>query len=349
MATRSPTLVFGRAAGAEGAPTAATPALELEVLWGDAPDDPVILRVAAEGGAPHDFTFANQRVFQRFMNEEVSAAELEGAEQLSGLSTPAMALLLSRAQGATDVVPPRPRATGAPGQGQDLNDVRGGNIFVPENRPLPAGLAAPGVGSGLRTPRREHRLPDGRLLPSGGGTRRDIPRFEPAQIPRDHLLHRTSQPVREVTPDVRQLVRDMVATMNERPTAVGLAAPQIGVDQQVFVMRHDGVTRAFINPRIVERGEDHDTWTETLANASPLGAALDLGERVKNLGEHEGCLSLHGFGATLDRSDWVVLEATDIHGRPVRVRFEGYEARIVQHEVDHLNGTLISDRAAQQS
>jgi peptide deformylase len=105
---------------------------------------------------------------------------------------------------------------------------------------------------------------------------------------------------------------------------VGLAAPQIGVLQRVLVHQadEDGDPVVLVNARIVERGDELDT-------------------------AEEGCLSIAAAGVTVDveRPVRITVEANRVDGEPVRFEAEGFEARVIQHEVDHLDGVLILDRA----
>jgi peptide deformylase len=108
-------------------------------------------------------------------------------------------------------------------------------------------------------------------------------------------------------------------------SGIGLAAPQLGVLQRVFVYQadEDADPVALVNPRIVETSEERDTMDE-------------------------GCLSLDAAAVTIDieRPVRVTVEALTATGDPVRVEAEGLEARVVQHESDHLDGILILDRAS---
>lgn len=134
----------------------------------------------------------------------------------------------------------------------------------------------------------------------------------------DPILRQKATPVVAVTPEITTLIADMEATM-WRQVGVGLAAPQIGVSLRVFVMdRGKAGTRAVINPVITERGGT-----------------------VK---EEEGCLSLPGVFAEVERSQWVRVAALDGHGQPQTFEAHGLEAKIVQHEMDHLDGVLFIDR-----
>lgn len=121
--------------------------------------------------------------------------------------------------------------------------------------------------------------------------------------------------------DLRDLCQMMARVMYEAP-GIGLAAPQVGVLKRVIVydLEDDGRPIALCNPRIVEFGEDREV-------------------------DDEGCLSLPGISVPVERSETVVCEALSLAGKPVRIEADGLHARVLQHEIDHLDGVLIIDRA----
>ena len=133
------------------------------------------------------------------------------------------------------------------------------------------------------------------------------------------MLRRRAAPVREVTPEIRRTVEDMVETMYDE-VGIGLAAPQVGVSLRLMVVGDDksGDARALVNPVIAESGGE--------------------------VTAEEGCLSLPGIFAPVTRAEWVRLEAQDLDGTPVSIRAKGLTARVFQHEMDHLDGVLFIDR-----
>lgn len=123
--------------------------------------------------------------------------------------------------------------------------------------------------------------------------------------------------------DVQKLIADMFETMYAEE-GIGLAAPQIGQGVRVIVVdpNEEGEKPfALVNPRIVSFSED-----------------LDRAE--------EGCLSLPGLREVVERPAGVVVEGLDRDGNPVRIEAEDLVARILQHEVDHLDGILFIDRVS---
>jgi peptide deformylase len=136
------------------------------------------------------------------------------------------------------------------------------------------------------------------------------------------ILHAPAHPVTSVTADTQALIDDMIETMYAAP-GVGLAAPQIGVQERIFVIdlsvgRASGDLVVMINPEFVERD----------------GTQL----------EEEGCLSVPGFNASVLRPARVVCKGLDRDGREQQIEGKELLARAFQHEMDHLDGTLFVDR-----
>ena len=135
----------------------------------------------------------------------------------------------------------------------------------------------------------------------------------------DPILRQVAAPVAEVTPEIKALIADMIETMWHQ-VGIGLAAPQIGISHRIFVM--DGgrgsSPRALVNPIVTERS----------------GVVR----------EEEGCLSLPGIFAEVERATRLRVEGLDGEGRPVAFEAQGLQAKIVQHELDHLDGVLFIDR-----
>ena len=135
-------------------------------------------------------------------------------------------------------------------------------------------------------------------------------------------LHAPAARVTDFGPDLQALIDDMIETMYAAP-GVGLAGPQIGVPQRVFVAdvsvgRNASDLVVMVNPEFVERD----------------GVQL----------EEEGCLSLPGFNATVVRPAHAVLRGSDRDGRERSVEAHALLARAFQHEMDHLDGTVFVDR-----
>ncbi|MBL8896287.1 MAG: peptide deformylase [Planctomycetes bacterium] len=136
----------------------------------------------------------------------------------------------------------------------------------------------------------------------------------------DPVLRQPAKPVERFDQELIELVARMKHTM-VHSDGVGLAAPQVGISLRVLVLSEDGTpekARALINPKVSLSG--------------PKGR------------ENEGCLSFPGIYAEIERPDRIRIEAVDEQGQPQVFEADGWVARIVQHEYDHLEGRLFIDR-----
>ena len=139
----------------------------------------------------------------------------------------------------------------------------------------------------------------------------------------DPVLRMRAEEVEEFDDELRAVAERMLAVMHDAE-GVGLAATQVGILRRFFVCTIDGEDRVLVNPSVTPLGEDTDVDTE-------------------------GCLSLASVRVPVDRATKVALEARDASGEPVSLELEGYPARVVQHEVDHLDGRLMLDRTDDES
>ncbi|HLZ64290.1 MAG TPA: peptide deformylase [Ktedonosporobacter sp.] len=132
------------------------------------------------------------------------------------------------------------------------------------------------------------------------------------------ILRQKAKKVHRFDPSLQKLVDDMFETMHSA-NGVGLAAPQIAQSIRVFVAEYEDRKVALFNPEIIK------------AEGEELGS--------------EGCLSIPGYvGENIRRATKVVVKGQDVRGKPQRVTAEGWFARILQHEIDHLDGILFLDR-----
>ncbi|MGC8856139.1 MAG: peptide deformylase [Anaerolineae bacterium] len=150
----------------------------------------------------------------------------------------------------------------------------------------------------------------------------------------DPVLRRKARPVTHFDKTLQTLIDDMVDTMRDAP-GVGLAAPQLGISERVIV---------------VEYSEEDDEAGETKqANARPRLYVVVNPEIVKVSQETEfgveGCLSIPGLVGEVERFSAIQIKGLNRHGQPLKLKAEGWLARIFQHEIDHLNGVLFPDRA----
>jgi peptide deformylase len=142
----------------------------------------------------------------------------------------------------------------------------------------------------------------------------------------DPVLRRKAHKITKFGKEFQTLVDDMIETLRDAP-GVGLAAPQVGLSQQLIV---------------VEYGDDEDETIPkrlfVLANPEIIHTSE---ETIEGL---EGCLSVPDLVGTVDRYTSVVVKGLNRYGKPVKVKAEDWLARIFQHEIDHLNGILFTDR-----
>jgi len=142
----------------------------------------------------------------------------------------------------------------------------------------------------------------------------------------DPRLRQKAMKIRSVDESLRKLAAEMHETMDDAP-GVGLAGPQIGVMRRIIVVHVPG---EYI-------GEGETDIRTTLINP----------EIVKGHGREiatEGCLSIPGWIGDVPRYDLVTVKAMDLNNRDIRIKAQGYYARVIQHEVDHLDGILFVDR-----
>lgn len=143
----------------------------------------------------------------------------------------------------------------------------------------------------------------------------------------EKVLKQAAKPVTTFDDHLADLVDDMVQTMRDAP-GVGLAAPQIGISKRIIVVefgdeRDETVPSqlyVLINPEIIKQSD----------------------EQVPGI---EGCLSVPGLVGNVNRANVVTVRGQNIHGKSVKIRAQGWLARIFQHEIDHINGVLYTDRA----
>ena len=142
----------------------------------------------------------------------------------------------------------------------------------------------------------------------------------------------------EITSDeIQRLIRDMRETMRDAP-GVGLAAPQVGVTIQLAVIEDREELLSSLPPQELAEKERQAVPFHVIINPE----ITLLGEDRADF--HEGCLSLSGFSAVVPRARRVRVTYLNEHGEPQSVEASGWYARILQHEIDHLRGTLYIDR-----
>jgi len=145
-----------------------------------------------------------------------------------------------------------------------------------------------------------------------------------------------------LSPAIQQLIEDMRETMHKAP-GVGLAAPQIGLGLQLTVIEDKVEYMKDIPPEVLAARERKPVPFQVLINP-----VLTL-ETAPNADFFEGCLSLPGLTALVLRASRVRVTCLDHKARPQTIKASGWFARILQHEIDHLNGTLYIDRMEPRS
>ena len=135
----------------------------------------------------------------------------------------------------------------------------------------------------------------------------------------DEILRKRCREVSEVTDRIRMTMEDMLETMREQ-YGVGIAAPQVGIMRRMFIAEPEPERVYYmINPEILEQS----------------GSQID----------DEGCLSVPGLIGTVERPDHIKIKAMDLDGVTHEYEFEGFDARVMCHEYDHLEGILYIDKA----
>ena len=146
------------------------------------------------------------------------------------------------------------------------------------------------------------------------------------------VLRRKARPVKTFDKNLQTLIDDMIETMREAP-GVGLAAPQVGISDRLIVVEY------------TDPPEDEDDREEV----KPKLFVMVNPEIVKTSDETvlgvEGCLSIPGLVGEVERFAMVQVKGLNRRGQPMKVKAEGWLARIFQHEIDHVNGIVFPDRA----
>lgn len=136
-------------------------------------------------------------------------------------------------------------------------------------------------------------------------------------LPQDSVLRQKAKKVQVIDNSIQKLIDNMIETM-QQANGVGLAAPQVGVSLRVIVLQMpDESPVAIINPEIVERAGEQEVT--------------------------EGCLSIPGYYGKIKRSAFVTVKGKDRNGRKIKIKASDLLAEALEHEIDHINGTLYID------
>lgn len=152
------------------------------------------------------------------------------------------------------------------------------------------------------------------------------------------VLSSPTKPVVEIDSNIKKIVADMekVLIAQDDPPGVGLAANQVGLDLSIFIIKptEKAKTKVFINPKILSRSDLLKTKSKKIRPS----------KKVKL----EGCLSIPRIWGPVKRSERVFLNFQDLTGKEYLKWFSGFEAIIIQHEIDHLNGVVFTQRSVEQ-
>jgi len=146
------------------------------------------------------------------------------------------------------------------------------------------------------------------------------------------VLRRKAHAVTKFDRNLQTLIDEMIETMRDAP-GVGLAAPQIGLSERLIVIEYH------------EREEDEEKEDAPKKVWAVLNPEIVKSSEETLMGV-EGCLSIPGLVGEVERHAMVQVRGLNRHGKPMKVKAQGWLARIFQHEIDHLNGVLFTDRAA---
>jgi len=147
------------------------------------------------------------------------------------------------------------------------------------------------------------------------------------------VLRRKARPVSSFDKNLQTLIDDMIETMRDAP-GIGLAAPQVGVSEKLIVIEYaeppedDEEEHPEVKPKLY-----------VMANPEIVKASSEMVLGV------EGCLSIPGLVGEVERFSMVQVKGLNRRGQPMKVKAEGWLARIFQHEIDHINGVVFPDRA----
>ncbi len=138
----------------------------------------------------------------------------------------------------------------------------------------------------------------------------------------DKILRAKNEEITEVNQEIKDLALDMIETMH-KSDGVGIAAPQVGVNKKIIIVNWQDEDHVFINPKITKKSF------------------------LKYI-DKEGCLSFPGIEIMIKRPKKITVKALDYSGKPIEIQAEGLFARILQHEIGHIEGNLLIDFASQK-
>ncbi len=145
------------------------------------------------------------------------------------------------------------------------------------------------------------------------------------------VLRRKARAVTKFDKGLQTVIDDMIETMRQAP-GVGLAAPQIGLSERIIVVE-------YFEHEEDEEKEDASKKVWTVLNPEIIKPSEETLTGI------EGCLSVPGLVGEVERHTAIQIKGLNRHGKPLKIKADGWLARIFQHEIDHLNGVIFTDRA----
>ena len=153
----------------------------------------------------------------------------------------------------------------------------------------------------------------------------------------DPVLKRKAKPITKFDKDLQSLIDDMIDTMRDAP-GVGLAAPQVDISEQLIVVEYS------------EDDEDNEDEGVEEKPEKPKKLYVMINPEITKTSEEkvlgvEGCLSIPGIQGEVERFEAIQVKGLNRFGKPLKLKLNGWMARIFQHEIDHLNGVLFTEIA----
>ncbi len=147
---------------------------------------------------------------------------------------------------------------------------------------------------------------------------------------KDDRLRIKSKPVKKIDKKIKSIIKDLKDTLKNQkdPEGVGLAAPQIGINKRIFIIAPDGTPTVVINPKI-----------KSVSKVKPKKGKKSI---------MEGCLSLPYYYSPIRKPNKITVSYLDERGKKTTKTFKDFDAQVVAHEIDHLNGVLFIDHVLKQ-
>ena len=162
------------------------------------------------------------------------------------------------------------------------------------------------------------------------------------------VLYRKARPVKKFDQTLQTLIDDMIDTMRDAP-GVGLAAPQVGISERLIVVEYAEEPAPSRSAQILRIWAEREGGGEGPEEVKPKLYVMINPEIVKTSEETvmgiEGCLSVPGLVGEVERFEEIQIKGLNRRGQPMKVKAKGWLARIFQHEIDHINGVVFTQRA----